>query len=261
MLKLGKSNLAKAGGFHDANNWPQTIRHADLSVTKLKQLKDRPIKLMDEALALKCNALNMIGHYREGLEAAKERYCLYLTCHTHPPAIYASFEVIQCCIHNKEYADAILYARTLWETITLSRDSHIPDKLREEFTARGALELSRAMFRSAESENIPVNERVEAGIEAIVLARRALEIYTQLHGAESSRAAIAMLTLANVLGFFHDDNDDDEVQRLLENAKDIFAREENSLSANVTTCEKNLGNMYTKESRKARVSKDLDRLV
>ena len=44
--------------------------------------------------------------------------------------------MIESCIHNEEFFDAVLYARTTWETITLSRDSHIPDD-EQWFTAYG----------------------------------------------------------------------------------------------------------------------------
>ena len=116
-----------------------------------------------------------MGKHRESLECAKEWDCLYPTNHTHPPAIIASFSLIESCGRNKEYF-ALLYSRTLWETITMSRDSHIPDNLRDEFTARGALELARALRNLAEFGDMPVEEQKEAGREAIMMARRSLEI-------------------------------------------------------------------------------------
>ena len=92
---------------------------------------------------------------------------------------------------NKEYFDAALYARTLWETITMSRDSHIPDSKREDFTARGALELARALHQLAAHGDMPAEEQQETGKEAIMLARKALEIATQVYGAEDERVADA----------------------------------------------------------------------
>ena len=132
------AHLQKAKGFGRDRNWVQTLRYSDLALVKLKQLNDRPIVALDDALRCKFNSLNFMGRYRESLECAQERYCLYLTSHTHPPAINASFWLIESCIHNNEFVDAELYARTTWETITLSRDSHIPDNLRQYFTATGA---------------------------------------------------------------------------------------------------------------------------
>ena len=108
MRKVGLTNIAKAEEFHKANNWSQTLRYADLAATKLKQIKDRPVELLHEVLKIKYNALGMMGRYREELESAKEWYLLYPTNHTHPPAIEASFGVIQACIHNNEFDDALL---------------------------------------------------------------------------------------------------------------------------------------------------------
>ena len=127
LLKVIKSNFEKAHGFFIANNWQQTLRYANLLLIKAKQLKDSPVELIDGALSVKFTALNKMSRHSEALECAKEWYCLYLTKHTHPPAIIAGFALIESCIHNGEYFDAVLYARTTWETLTLSRDSHIPD--------------------------------------------------------------------------------------------------------------------------------------
>ena len=155
LRKIGMSNLQKARGFDRDRNWIQALRYSELALVKLKQLNDRPIKALDDALSFKFTALNRIDRNRESLECAQERYCLYLTSHTHPPAIRASFDLIQSCIHNKEYEDAALYARTTWETITLSRDSHIPDDEREYFTAAGAHHLALAMLCSAQHGKHP----------------------------------------------------------------------------------------------------------
>ena len=47
------ANLEKAKGFHREQNWPQTLYHAELAATKLKQLKDRPVEAIDDALSHK----------------------------------------------------------------------------------------------------------------------------------------------------------------------------------------------------------------
>ena len=260
LRKVGMANLEKTKGFERENNWPQTLRHADVAATKLKQLKDRPIEDIDKALKMKCDALGMMAQYKEALECAKERYCMYLTSHTHPPAIEASFQLIQCCIFNKEYFDAALYARTLWETITMSRDSHIPDDQREEFTARGALELARALLNLAEHGDMPPEEQREAGVEAIMLARKALEIDTQLFGAEGEEVTSDMGALSRLLDYFND-VDDDEVFRLLEQAKAICVRLQGGSSPNVATDGFNLGNAYYNRAKRAAAALDLDRHV
>ena len=260
LRKIGMANLKKAKGFEREQNWPQALRYADLAATKLKQLKDHPVEHIDDALGCKCDALGLMGRHREALECAKERYCLYLTKHTHPPAIKASFCLIQSCINNKEFFDALLYARTLWETITLSQDSHIPEHLQQPFIARGALELARATFALAQSGGMPAEEKQAAGVEAIMLARRALEIRTQLYGAESKEVANALGTLADILTYFND-VDDDEVLRLHEQAKAIYARVYGILSSNVAAGEYNLGVAYNKRARRAHDVHDLDRYV
>ena len=254
------SNLQKANSFHRDNNHMQSLRYSELALVKLKQLNDRPIESIDEALRLKHNALNLMNRNREALECAKECYCLYLTKHTHPPAIHASFNLIESCIHNKEYEDAALYARTTWETITLSRDSHIPDDEREWFTAQGAYYLALAMLSLAQDGDVPSVANQAVGQEAIGLARRALEISTQLEGLESNHVANAMRLLADALGYFND-VDDVEVLRLCEQSNAITARVEGSLSVNVAVGEKNLGLLYYNRARRARTANDLDRVL
>ena len=254
------AHLEKAKGFDRERNYMQQLRHSDLAATKLKQLKDRPVEDIDEALSFKYTALLFMARHKEALECAKEWYCLWPTKHTHPPAIRASFTLIQSCGFNKEFFDAALYARTLWETITLSRDSHIPDHQREEFTARGAMELARALWQLAEHGGMPAEEQKEVGIEAIMLARRALEIYTQLHGAESKQVADGMGLLANVLDYFNN-VDDDEFLRLHEQSKVILARVYGSSSTNVASGDFNLAAAYHNRAVRAHAAHDLDRCV
>ena len=252
------SNLQKARGFHRDRNWVQTLRCSDIALVKLKKLTDRPIEIIDDALRLKLNALNFMDRNRESLECAQERYCLYPTSHTHPPAINASFDLIESCIFNKEYEDAELYARTTWETITLSRDSHIPDNQRQYFTAQGAYYLALAMLKLAEHGNVPPEANQTVGREAIALARRALEIESQLHGLERADVAHAMSLLADVLGYFNN-VDDDEVLRLHEQSIAITERMEGSSSVNIAVTNRNLAIAYYKRSKRARAANDLDR--
>ena len=251
------AHLQKAEGFDQDNNYVQSLRYSELALVKLKQLNDRPIEAIDDALLCKFNALNFMDQNREALECAKERYCLYLTSHTHPPAIRAAFCLIESCIHSKEYEDAELYARTTWETITLSRDSHIPDDELQWFIARGAYYLASAMFRVAQNGDIPPEANQAAGQEAIALARRALEIYTQLYGLEDASVANAMSLVARALNYFND-NDGDEVLRLYEQSIAITARAEGSLSFNVAASENNLALVYRKRATRARAANDMD---
>ena len=215
---------------------------------------------IDKALSIQYTSLACLGRYKESLECAKEWYCMYPTSHTHPPAICASFAVIESCGFNKEFFDAALYARTLWETITMSRDSHIPDSQREDFTARGAFELARSLQRLAENGDMPPEEKQKAGEEATMLARRSLEIYTQLYGTESEPVASSMSGLAVILDYFND-VEDDEVPRLFEHSKKFFEKAHGSLSANVGASEASLGNTFKRKAQRAEVAKDLDRCV
>ena len=254
------SNLQKAEGFNRNHNYVQSLRYCELALLKLKQLTDRPIDVIDSALRLKFNSLNMMDRNREALVCAQERYCLYLTQHTHPPAIEASFDLIESCIHNKEYEEASLYARTTWETITLSRDSHIPDADRQDFTARGAYYLAKAMLALAEHGNIPPDANQTVGQEAIGLARRALEIRTQMCGIEHIHVANDMRLLAHALDYFNN-VDDDEVLRLYEQSIAITARVDGRLSVNVGAGENNIGNAYRRRALKACTANDLDREI
>ena len=260
LRKIGMANLEKAKGFRRENNWQQTLYHADLAATKLKQLKDHPIEDVDTALELKYHAHSFQCRFSEALECAKERYCLYLTKHTHAPAIVASFALIQSCIHNKEFFDACLYARTTWETITRSQDSHIPEHLQQPFTARGAKELARALQALAQHGGMSAEEKQEAGKEAIMLARKALEIDTQLNGLDSLQVGNDMAALAMSLNFFND-VDDDEVIRLYEQSTAIYAQIEGNLSMNVAANEYNMGAMYFSRAKRAADTHDLDRNV
>ena len=258
MRKIGMAHLQKALGFNRDRNWMQSLRYSELALVKLKPLNDRPIEAIDDALSYKFNALNFMGRSREALECATERYCLYLREHTHPPAIVASFDLIESCIHNEEFVDAELYARTTWETITLSRDSHIPDDRRQYFTANGAYYLASAMYELAKNGDIPPEANQVVGLEAIGLARRALEIHIELYGLEHKDVADAMDLLARALDYFNN-IDDDEVLHLHEQAIAITARVEGSSSVNVAAGEKNLAIAYHKRAKRARAANDLDR--
>ena len=202
-----------------------------------------------------------MGRHREGLECAKEWYCLYPTSHTHPPAINASFAVIESCLNNKEFADAVLYAQTLWETINDTTSNHMTASQRQQYVARVALALARATHRLAENGGIAPEARQASGNEAISLARRALEIHTQLHGRVSIEVAGDVGILAQILGGFGD-VDDEEIPRLLQQSIDIYSQLQGSNSLNVATGKNSLANAYLRRANKAHTdAHDLDRRV
>ena len=260
LRKMGMAHLDKARGFSREQNWSQLLRYSDLAAAKLMQMKDRPIEDISTALNFKCVALGFLDQHREQMECAKEWYCLWNTKPTDIGAIRAAFGLTSSCIHNKEFADAVLYASTLWEIINHKHDNKIPDDQQQQYIARGAFYLSTATLALAQNGGIPPEEMQKAGQEAIALARRALEIHTQLYGTESNEVANDMDVLADALAYFNDD-DDEEVLRLYEQAKAIYARVYGSSSLNVAAFESKLGGVYYDKAMRARVANDVDRYM
>ena len=261
LLKMGKAHNDKAFGFYRVNNWSQVLHYSDLAATKLKQLKDCPIEDLSDALSYKCDALGYMGRHREQLEYAKEWYCLWNTKPTDVGAIRAAFTLIQSCKQNKEFVEAHLYASTLNEIINHKYDNKIPDDQRQRYTARGACNLAEATLQLAMAGGIPPEKKQKAGQEAIALARRALEIHTQLYGTVNRIVAGDMSTLAQVLDYFNDARDDEEVLHLFEQAKSSYARELGPSSPNVAACECQLGNAYYKRAEHAHDALDPDRAL
>ena len=255
------AHLDKARGFYLEQNWSQSLRCIDLALPILKQLKDRPIEDISAALDIKCNALGILGLYGEQLECAKEWYCLWNTKPTDEGAVQAVFALIHSCMHNNEFADAVLYASTLYEIINHKHDNKIPEDRRQPYIALGAYCLAAATLRLAMTGGIPPEEKQKAGQEVIALARRALEIHTQLYGTESSDVANDMLALAEALDYFNKNDDDEEVLRLYERAKAINARVFGSSSLNVAIGESKLGTAYYERAERAHAANDLDRCM
>ena len=264
LRKMGNAHLEKAKGFHRERNWAQSLRYAELALTKLKQLKDRrleTVEILDDAFGYKFHALQLLDRQNEALECAKERYTLWAMNHMRNPRMFdAAFQLIQSCLHNKAYEDAALYAHTAYEMIVNDNDGIIPSDQRESLLALGSYWLSVATMKLAEAGGIPPEEKQKAGEEAIALARKALEIHTQLHGTESAHVATDMCALADALDYFND-VDDDEVLCLYEQAIAITSRAEGSSSVNVAVGEQNLGNAYHKRAVGAQAANDLDRCI
>ena len=112
----------------------------------------------------------------------------------------------------------------------------------------------------AKSGGIPSEEKQKAGEEAIALIRKALEIDTQLYGAESDEVAVDLNSLASILAFFNDVNDD-EILRLYDQAIAIYGRVQGGLSPNVAISVNNLASAYDGRADRARDANDLDRCV
>ena len=264
LRKLGMAHLKKATEFEREKNWMQTLRYAEPALIKLKQLKDRrleTVKNIDDAFTCKFNALQFMGRQREALECAKECYSLWAMNHMrNPRMLNAAFLLIQSCIHNGEYEDASLYAHTAYEMVANDADGIIPANERQPLLARGAKWLARATLFLSQAGGIPPNEKQKAGENAIALARKALEIHTQLEGTVNSNVAGDMRALADALGHFNN-VDDDEILCLYEQANAITSRVEGSSSVNVAVGNMNLGAAYNNTAVRAQNANDLDRYM
>ena len=264
LRKVGLMNLDKAAGFHEQQNWLQTLRYAEIASTKLKQLKDRrleTVKLIDSALSCTLDAYGLMGRFKEGKECAEERYSLWaMNQMRNPGSINAALHLIQSCIHNNDYEDAEHYARHAMFMINDMADNFIPSDQRSKFLADGSYYLSQSILLLARAGGIPPGEKQKAGEEATELARQALKIHTQLHGTECSSVAAVMNALTDVLDYFNN-VDDDEILRLLEQAVVVFSRVEGNLSYNVAHGKGTMGNVYINRAKRAHAANDTDRCI
>ena len=264
LRKVGIANLDKSLGFQQQQNWIQTLRYAEIAASKLKQLKDRrleTVEAINNALTYKFNALQRMGRHREAMECIKECYTLWAMNHLrNPGSINAALGLIQSCLHNREYEDAESYARHAYFMIAEMTDNFIPVHQQPRFLADVSYYLSQAIYHLAKAGRIPPEEKQKAGEEAIVHARKALEINTQLYGTESSQVALSMGSLADVMDCFNE-VDDDEILRLHEQAIAIYRRVEGYSSYNVATCHSQFGNAYNRRAARVRGVDNLDRCL
>ena len=257
------ANLAKAVVFERQQNWVQLLRLGELAATKLKQLKDRrleTVQAINDALSCKFNALTFMGRYREALECIKECYTLWAMNHLrNPGSISAALGLIQSCIHNLEFEDAERYARHAYFMIAEMTDNFIPANQRSMCLAEGSYYLSRAIFHLAEASGFPSEEeKKKTGVEAIELARKAIVLYTPLCGNESAKVAMATGSLADVLEYFND-VDDDEIPHLIKQSIAVYRRLEGNASMNVFKREIRLAYSYRQRANRAKDANDLDR--
>ena len=97
--------------------------------------------------------------------------------------------LIQSCLHNKEFDDAEHYARHAYFMIAEMTDNFIPSDQYPQFLADVSYWLAQAILKYAIVGGIPPGEKQKVGEEAIVHARKALELYTQLGKNESREFA------------------------------------------------------------------------
>ena len=262
---MGEVHSKKAWVFWREHNHVQSLRFSESALTSLKKLHPRSLEIItriDDMMAIKYNALNFMDRNKEALECAKERYSLWAAGNMrHYGMLKASTSLIESLIQNKEYEQAELIARTAYEMITSRYDNIIPEDQRQKYLALGSRLLARATHELAQSRGIAPEEKQKAGEKVIALARKALEIDTQLHGSQSTQVANDMATLANVLKYFNDAADDDEIILLYEQAKGHYSQVQGNSSPNVANCENNLAAVYETRADRARDANDPDRCV
>ena len=266
LRKMGEAHLEKAKVFWRECNYERSLRFSESALKSLMKLNPRPLEVIgtiDDAMTIKYDALKFMDRKKEALECAKERYSLWAAGNMrHHGMLYAAFALIEGLIHNGEFEQAELIARTAYEMITARYDNIVPEDKRQRFQADCAQYLARATFRLAESRGIAPEEKQKAGEKAIALAREALEIDTQLDGAESIAVATDMGTLADVLGYFN--GVDDEILRLQQQTIAMFSRVEGSSPSNVAMGEMKLALTYNNMASRFRGSlstDDLERCV
>ena len=264
LRKVAIGHLRKAEVFWKEQDFIQSLGQCELALTKLDKLKARPldvIKIIDEALRIKFNALNFMGQHKEVLKCAKKRYSMWAAGYMRNPGMLdAAFPLIEGLLHNNEYEQALLIAHTAYEMIINDTDGIIPADQQQQILADGSKFLALATYWSAMSGGIPPEEKQKAGKEAIALARKTLEINTQLHGATDDRVAYDTSTVAKIMDYFNGDHDD-EVVRLFEVANAIYIRLHGRTSLPVANGEKNLANTFSGRASRARDANDPDQRV
>ena len=264
---MGMAYLEKTRGFNRNNDWLQTLRYAELALTKLKLLKDRSlafIEILDEALRCKYDALNFMNLDKEALECATERYNMWATTNIrNPRTIEASFPLIESLIENNEFDHAQLIAHTIYEMAMHPMTHGIPENNQQSFLAKAAFYVTHATVKLAQTGSIPLEEKQKAAKDAIVFARQSLEIRTQLHGVESNEASVTMNMLAFALEYSNDvyDDDDDEALCLYERLILLNSRLKGSSSVAVARYKQNLGKVYNCRAIRAVGASDLDRCL
>ena len=253
LRKLGMANLAKAKGFHQQQNWAQTLRYGEIAATKLKQLKDRRLETVDaisNELECKFDA-KFLGRHREALECIKECYTMWAMNHLrNPNSMKAAFGLIESCLHNGEYEDAEHYARHAYFMIAEMTDSFIPSDEQPWFLAEVSYYLSQAIVALEQAGGIPSEGKQKAGEEEIKFARQALKLFTQLLGIESAKVAMSKGAIAEALDHFND-FDDDEVPRLYEQASSFYRRLEGSSSLNLAVIKNKSGHVYCRRAERS----------
>ena len=212
-------------------------------------------------MRIKYNALIFTDQKKEALECAQERYSLWAAGYMRNSGMLnAAFPLIDGLLHNAEYEQAALIAATAHEMVTCDTDNIIPEEKRRTFIAHASRMLAQATYHLAVTGGISPEKKQKTGEETIALARKALEIDTQMHGNESNEVAMDMGILGDILTYFNG-VDNDEALRLYEQSIVILSRVQGSLSPNVANSKHSLGVFYHRRANGARDANDLDRCV
>ena len=212
---------------YEQKNYVQALHHANLAVAKLKQLQeDRPLdaNMIDAVLGLTYEILKSADQYQKALVCAKEEWHSLLmnvrdNSNVQEMVLNSPVALIESSIYNNEFEYAERVARALWKTI-ITELHHISEDQRQKYISRGAYWLAQAAYYLAVNDGIEPEEKELVGEEVISLARRALEIDTQLFGIESDKVASDMALLARVLKYFNGIVDD-EILRMYEQRRQV----------------------------------------
>ena len=112
-----------------------------------------------------------------------------------------------------DYEQAVLIARTAHDMVVNDTENIIPADKFSFLHAQAYEYLACALFRLSDSGRVPRAEKTKTGEEAIALARKALELHTELEGEDSYQVAKVCNTLADALDHFNNVGDD-EILRL-----------------------------------------------
>ena len=177
--------------------------------------------MVDKVMEVHYNLLTSVKQHQKALVCAKEWNSMLNDRSNKNLNLAAIVALVESSIHNNEYVEAERIARGLWKTIT-SELHHIPEDQRQPIVSRGAHWLAQAAYYLAVHDGVEAEEKELIGEEVISLARRALEIDTQLCGIESDKVAAHMTLVARVLKYFKRIVDD-EVLRMYEQRRQVAA--------------------------------------
>ena len=187
LRKVGMEHLDKARAFARERNWNQTLRYANLAVTKLRQLKDHSletIQVLGDALFHKCKAIescggNIPGRHKLAAACAEERAQLWhmYQGERSPGTIAAFFTQIECNLNTGHYETAENHAQIAY-FLCEGDDTLIPKDHQSSYIAESTRLLALAILRSTQAGGMSPEAKQKAGEEAMKLARKSVTFST-----------------------------------------------------------------------------------